>query len=227
MTNLERINLYEYELILTGKRKNYQCSFTGGPTQQLIEFGNIWRCAITKILKWTPEQAVLFLTEDIIRQLKLDKTYRAIDIGKNDFVYDSKRMLQYAFPDKVKYSFTNETIDVYEQILRNDKNITDKKDKLFNKFPKSFFIDRYGEKRASILLNYAVGKYLGHLTSEEKYNFFASKNAMRWLTQMKLNQIIGVMYENPLEYYHEALCYDERDELLYLNERLKSLISDN
>ena len=91
----ERLNIYEYEEVLTGKKQNFICSFKGSRKDNEVEVGNIWRYAITQLLKWTPVEADKYLTMDIVNMLCLDKTFCGIDFDPSyEFMGDFKFVLK-------------------------------------------------------------------------------------------------------------------------------------
>lgn len=210
-------NIYEYEDILMGKKKNFICSFKGTAKENAIEVGNVWRYAITKLLKWTPEDAVNYLTDDIVKQLSLDKTLIGINFNMaNDFTGDYKFVLQYAFPKEIRYSLKEQSIDEYQHVSKIGRWANDKD---FYRFQKKFFTDIDGVDRANIILNYAVSLYLGDMFEAGNYslyNFFDNnRKAMDWLRKKHLDSPIGIIYTTPLDYFHNAIKKSEKNDLYY------------
>ena len=219
------LNIYEYENILMKKTKSFKCSFEGSFQENCIEVGVIWRYAITRLLKWTPQQALKYLSADIVNMLRLDKTFPAINYNpKKDFAQDYRFVLQYAFPGEISFSKTDEAISEYEHIAKIGKWANDKED---YRCPKNFFRDNEGISRASILLNYVISLYLGDMSTDDLYDFFAdTKSAKKWLKEKQLTIPLTVIYTNPLEYLHYSLPADLKDDLLfyahYLNDYFQS-----
>ncbi len=217
----ERTNIYEYEQILMGQRDSFQVSFKGTLAENQVEVGNIWRYAITKLLGWTPEQALKNLNNEIVDSLMLNKTFVGLGFDReHSFISDYRFILQHAFPDEIRYDMYTETIAEYERIAKlgiwkNDKNNY--------KFPKSFFVDENGADRAKILFRYALDTYMGDYTIEEKYKFFADRiKATKWINSRKLGKPYRVMYSTPLDFLHDALPFKDKDMFLYNSLKLKA-----
>lgn len=219
------LNIYEYENILMKKTKSFSCSFKGTFQENCTEVGVIWRYAVTRLLKWTPQQALKYLTADIVNMLRLDKTFPAINYNpKRDYAQDYRFVLQYAFPGIITFNKTDETISEYERFAKIGVWANDKEQ---YRCPKNFFLNNEGIARASILFNYVISLYLGDMTIEELYAFFANtKKSKKWLKEKQLDIPLDVIYTDPLEYLHFSLPADSRDELLfyahYLNNRFLS-----
>ena len=214
----ERVNIFEYENVLMGKAK-FMVSFKDPDNKlgNMIEAGNIWRYAITNLLHWTPQEALLYLNDQIIRALKLNKTYEALGIdSKCTNIPDYRCILQYAFPDEIKYDIKTEAIEGYERIIKAGKwaNNTEK-----SKYPKGFFDGKDGITRSAAILNYAINNFLSYMTTEELYEFFAKKaQAKSWLTEKKMNVALKFTYESPLDYLHYSLPFNKKDNLYYYAE---------
>ncbi len=218
----ERTNIYEYEQLLMGQRNDFQISFKGNAVENRVEVGNIWRYAITKLLGWTPQEALKYLTNEIVDALLLNKTFVGLNYDReHTFIADYRFILQYAFPKEIKYDMYAEAIAEYERVAKLG---IWKNDKSNYKFPKSFFTDENGPERAKILFRYAVNIYLGDTNPDDRYKFFANKSrATRWINAKKLSKPLKVMYESPLEFYHDAIPFREKDEFLYRALLLKDM----
>lgn len=219
----ERLNIYEYEEILLGQKLNFTCSFKGDKHGNETEVGNIWRYAITKLLRWTPNEALKYLNKEIIKNLMLDKTYVGIDFDEsNSFINDYRFVLQYAFPDEIKYDFYQETIDEYENVAKIGAYAGDKKP---HKYQKKFFVDANGYKRARIILNYVIGLYLSDKSVEQLYDFFSGNKAKKWCTEHSLGLPIKLLYQNNiLDYFHES--YDNSCDFYYYNIKIREYLEN-
>ena len=219
----ERLNIYEYEEILLGQKLNFTCSFKGDKHGNEVEVGNIWRYAITKLLKWTPQEAVKYLTKDIIKELYLDKTYVGINFDETkSFINDYRFILQYAFPDEIKYDFYQETITEYEKVAKIGIFANEKKN---HKYQKKFFIDNNGFRRARIILNHVVNLYLSDMSTEELYVFFNSFKAKKWCKDHSLELPIKLLYQNNiLDFFHES--YENNNDFYYYNIKIMNHISN-
>ncbi len=205
--NTEKENIYEYEQILIGNSMRFKSSFRGTKEENLKEAGAIWRYAITELLGWTPKQAEKYLDESVVKMLCLDKTYNGIDIDpKKMYLGGYEFILKYAFPDEIKFNFEAQTIDEYEKVNCIGKYKAYSKEDKDLRYPKKFFTDDNGTRRAAILLNNAINKYLRHMTKEELYDFFGNKSkANKWLREINLAIPVTIMYGTPFEYFHNSL----------------------
>ena len=210
-----RTNIFEYEELLMGQRTRFEASFKGSPTENKKEVGHIWRYAIEELLGWTPEEALKNLDNDMVEALMLHKTFAGLDYEpKKTYVSDYRFILQYAFPESIKYDFVQETLSEYEHVAKLGMWKNDTED---YKYPKNFFGDNNGAARANILLRHVVNTYLGDMSLKEKYVFFADFiGARNWIKKYFLDTPVTTeMYMSPLEYFHRSLPQTERSELLY------------
>jgi len=220
----ECTNIYEYERVLMNQG-NFRVSFKNGENSKgnMIEAGNIWRYAITNLLKWTPEEALLYLNYDIVRSLKLHFTFEALGIDpKTTYIADYRYILQHAFPGEIHYDINVEAVEEYEKMI----NIAKWRNNNINfKYPKGFFDGIEGTQRANIIMNYAVKTFLSFMPLDEQYAFFAdSANARRWLEEKKLDLALKYTYHTPMEYFHESLPLGERDNLFYYTEIINKYV---
>lgn len=205
--------IYEYEQILLGNAVNFVWAFETGPntSQSIKNAAAIWRYAITKILKWTPQDAVNNLTKQIVENLCLDRTLYSVGINqKKTYIIDYRFMLQHAFPDEIHYDVEKEAIAEWERSMHLGKWMNNKEP---HRIPKSFFTANNGRDRANAILRHAVNLFLSSMSAKDMYMFFAnSQNAKRWLTKKLLIKPCTLWYTSPLEYFHEAMDYPERSE---------------
>jgi len=100
----------------------------------------------------------------------------------------------------------------YELIIKIYMEILHKKRK---KYPKGFFDDADGEKRAIILLKTMINEYICPESIEYLYELFANDRAvMPILNKYALKAPLLCIYNSPLDYLHESLG-KQGDESLY------------
>jgi len=213
--------IFEYENILMGKQRNFNCSFSGSAEKRRQAVAEIWQYAVLHILHWTPEMALKNMTVSLMNSLYLDRTLTQID---SPFVRKKPINFRYifsiAFPKQIRFDIFNETIDAYNRVLHVEKYSHMEEQQPYH-FPKYFFTDENGAKRASICLNYAVNRFLGDMPVSERYVFFSdSTNANAFLKQAMIDSVGRHMYDAPLDFYHFSLPEDERDYLLYYSLKL-------
>ncbi len=214
-------NIFEYEQVLLGIRDGFVCSFKGTTSGNQKEVGNIWRYAVTKLLKWTPEQAVKNMTWEIVKLLRLDLTFSGINFNADSsYISDYRFVLQYAFPDQIVFDLKEQSILAYEKaakegIYADDKSVT--------RLPKNFFIDEFGHERAGFILNYLLNKYMiGSMSIREIYDAFANKSYItKWLREKKFESPLRYLYSSPLEFLHYSLPPQQRDEMYYYTKVLE------
>ena len=218
----ESLNIFEYEQILMGQRLNFGCSFKGTYKENCIAVGNVWRYAVTHLLKWTPQEAAKYMTAEIVEMLCLDKTFKAIGFKpKCSYIGDYRFVLQYAFPDEIKFDMRKQAINEYQRVAGIGRWAGEKEE---HRFPKKFFLDNNGIERANIVFNYVISLYLGDMSVPELYQFFSKKReALAWLKDKRLDAPLKLIYNDPIEYLHCSLPYSKRDNLLYYNIRVNDL----
>ena len=213
--------LFEYEDVLMGKRKNFEVAFTNSVEENRKTAGIIWRYAIEKLLHWTPEQALIYLDQKIVNALKLNLTYCRIkyEYSTKKF-FDFRFILQYAFPEVIKYDLEENARSEYERVAKLGKWENDTEQ---YKFHKNYFSGPEGLKRASVVLNYAISIDLADLNTYELYKFFANKRkATLWLSKREIEVNVKSLYKTPLEYLHYSLPPGEADNIYFINEWLRA-----
>lgn len=218
----EYLNIFEYEEVLTGHKKDFLCSFKGNFKENCVEVGNIWRYAILHILKWSAKDAEKYLTDELVDKLYLYKTFVGINFDRgHSYIQDYRFVLQYAFPDEIIYDKKAQAISEYEHVAKIGKWQGNKD---IYKFPKRFFLDADGIERSKILLRYVISLYLSTLSTADLYKFFNDKTmATRWLQRKKLTVPLKLIFATPLEYLHDSLPYYKKDNIIYYNYRIASL----
>lgn len=216
----KKIILYEYEDVLMGKRKGFTVAFTDSVESNRKAAGIIWRYAIENLLGWTVDQALIYLNHDLVKALKLDKTYCEIGYEYNTKkFFDYRYILQYAFPEKINYDVEEDARSEYERINRTGKYEHEKGPQ---KFHKNYFVGPEGVIRAAVVLDCAIKGYLSHLDVYELYRFFgAKKTANEWLKKRNLEVNVKSLYKTPLEYLHYSLPENSQNNIYYINEYLK------
>ena len=224
----QRMLIFDYENLLLGRAQR----FTEGliTDEETLESrrkkaGFIWRYAITYYLKWTPLEAVHYLTADIVEKLMLNRLYKKMEIDPERMIFDDYRfVLQYAFPGEVKYDIGLEAFEVYQRCFRTGRwrNSTEE-----YKLPKKFFYGPEGEQRANAILNNLVSLYLGDKTTEELYDKFSRKpSARKWLREKNLGEPLMQIYDNePLEFFHAAMDETHKDDLFYYAAKIRDNVN--
>ncbi len=207
--------LYEYLNILHGHQRGFKLAMNASAEANKKEAGYVWRYVVSKMLRWTPQEALVYLTPKIIKETMLDRTFPAFGKDLNpEAVYEYSEMLHYAFPGEIRYSLKEETINIYKRTAKVGEFA---KDNAKRRKMKGFFFDTCGVERAKILLNFIVGEYLSDYTIIELYDFFADdKAALSWLKEKKLAEpVLKGLYASPLDYLHKCIKPERRSNFLY------------
>ncbi len=158
----QRAIIFDYENLLLGRTHNFSKGlFDEAKTLESRRrmAGTIWNYAITHYLGWTAQEADTYLTAEIVEKLLLHRVYKRINLDPARVLFGNYRfILQYAFPGEIKYDICEEAIEEYDKVCKIGKwkNNTE-----VHKYPKKFFYGIEGEKRANVLLNYAIAMYMG------------------------------------------------------------------
>ena len=229
--------IYEYQQLLLGKMARFHVAFKnfedGGtdytdvavnksdPMQRAKNFsanakevGYVWKYACENLFNLTPEQAVDFITPELVEKYMLNKTFIGVKSQMPSFMPDYSYFLQFAYPDKIKYDVESQAIEIYKKIQKLEKYANDT-EKIT--FPKGFFTDIYGIQRLMVIFNYAINLYHGDLTTSQKYEFFANEDvARKWLRKKNLYKPLALkMYDTALDYFHDMFQPEKRSEKLY------------
>lgn len=210
--------IYEYEQVLLGNP--YKTIFQGTLLSEKRKVGGvIIRYAIEHLLHWDPNYALTELNKDVEDSLGLRDVYRTmkIDCSENNY-FNRKEVLQYAFPEKIKYSLQEEAINEYKRKMKIDEYQFDTS---AAKFHKNFFKGYEGSERASAILNYAIRNFLGNINTYDLYHFFGNRKcAVKWMEENGIEVDSFPGYDTPLDLLHYSLRGDDVSDLMYLNEYL-------
>lgn len=198
--------LHEYQKLLLGN--SHQVSprlFCLAPA--LAEKGSIEiiRYVVEKILEWTPDQMRYHFTPDIIKHFKLERFINCIQLPpettrEDTFVYAHK-----LYPHIVKLNRRELSILMLNRVMSGK----------LQKFPKGFFDDENGRERAIYCLNHVLSEYEHFKSTEELYETFTGEKGRKIIRKYRLENALRKIFGSPLEYLHESLSSEDRDETLY------------
>lgn len=138
--------------------------------------------------------------------MKLDQMVKYIvfpsDVTKDDTEY----ILYLLYPKYVDYDIKRYTLRIYEKVMNNE-----------GRYPKDYMYGYLGMLRAKICLQYAINQNLLFKSADDLYNFFASKDCIKYLKQNKLYQLYVSFYSTPLEYMHDSMPSSVKNEFLFHN----------
>ena len=199
--------MFEYDLILVGKKNTFSPFFFNYSKEQNKRVAlSVFKYAIEKYLKWSAEEASIYLTYEVVQFMKLDGLLKYIEFPAE---LDSKKDMFYIahllYPNKVKF-------DKKELILRTYKEVLSGK---LYKFPKEYLSGSMGVIRACVCFQYMVNQFLPFNSIEEMYNFFSSTNGIKALKKYRLYAICTDIFDYPIDYLHEALSNNQKNEFFY------------
>lgn len=217
--------IYQYNNILMGKwvQNPFKYIFEGNEKDQKKIAGIIWRYAISCLLGWTPDQALVYMDDEIIKALYLDLTYPYLgfDNGKDTYV-DLREVLQYAYPDEIHFTLEDQAIREYERVSRKKKK-GEKKER----YHKNFFKNYEGAQRFKVIFNYAVSKVMDNPAPVDLFAFFADEEqAKKWLHSNNISKIMTGSFDSTLDICQECFEDEIQGNILYMNEILKGIIRD-
>lgn len=199
--------LNEYEEVLLGNRKkissNYFIFDKKGNERVAL---SVIRYAIENLLGWDVENAIKLFNPNYIAFMKLDQMVKYIafpsDVTKNDTEY----ILYLLYPRQVNYDIMYYTTRIYEKVLKNEA-----------RYPKDYMYGYLGILRAKICLQYSIQKNCIFTSIDELYQFFTSKDCIKYLKKHKLYQLYVSFYATPLEYMHDSLPSRIKNDFLFHN----------
>ena len=197
----------EYEEILIGNRKkissNYFLFDKKGNERVAL---SVIRYAIENLLGCDVHNAIKLFNSNYISFMKLDQMVKYIvfpsDVTKDDTEY----ILYLLYPKYVDYDIKRYTLRIYEKVMNNE-----------GRYPKDYMYGYLGMLRAKICLQYAINQNLLFKSADDLYNFFASKDCIKYLKQNKLYQLYVSFYSTPLEYMHDSMPSSVKNEFLFHN----------
>lgn len=238
---MNRLLIYDYELILLEKKKNFStllfhssitkngnssdfCKQKNTETNQKNAL-TIIRYAIEKILCWTPMEAKEYLNYDILVKLKLCPLLQYLsfppELSKSkDFFY----IAHLVYPNIIKMDERNLCIASFEKMLKTPNSC----------FPKDYFDNTTGLTRAAICLQYAINNYIVPASVKELYELFSKeKQILPILSNYKLSKPCQEFFDKPIDYLDFALPESQKNAFyyhyycflveysLFVNERIK------
>lgn len=215
----KRALILEYEEVLIGKKKQFSSHYFTGNSQRDCEIAvEAFRYFFNSILMWDIETVEKNFSIDLIKKYKLDKylmNYIIFENEPNDrprFVKkelvkaDVQQLLKLMYGKKYKIDLRAMVIETYEDVLNNR----------IQKFPKMFFsAASEGRAKACICLQHAIDLQNTFGSIEDLYSMFADRNILKLLSLWRLKDIAELFYDYPIDYLHEALPDNLKDDDFY------------
>ena len=205
--NEREVLLHEYEQVLLGNKtavSSYYFKFGENPAETYALM--IIKFAVESYLGWDPFTFRDFYSKEISEQLKLEPLMKYIEYPPElDKTVDYFYLSAMIYPEVI--SFSPDTL-----ILKTYKNILEGK---LKKFPKEYLAGSRGMMRAGICLQYMLNNFLSFSTTKDIYEFFSKPEGLKKLKEYRLAPICAEMFDYPIDYLHESLPEDQKDEFYY------------
>lgn len=163
----------------------------------------LFRAAFEDFLGATSDNIKDYLTIDYVEDLKLTPILDYISFPPG---LDKKKDLWYIaclmYPRKYPYDDDKHTIAIYEKVLKDE----------LKRFPKNFFEDYVGRRRATVCLRHMIEKYESFDSIREMYAFFASNEGTKELSKYELKLVWKHVFSSPVAYLHASLGTKQRNE---------------
>ena len=198
-------------------------------TWQSLEFSNVYfspaspnrnheiamrvmKIAIEDFLHWSPEDVQDRASSDMIRIMHLEPVYRYIifppELDKSRDYWFLGHLL---YPDVIGFDLESLTVRVYERLL---SDCAEGPDRLV-KWPKKYFDDSFGRKKAGICLLYMINHFESFYSIEEMYGFFASPEGRSELKRYGLDYPCSKNFSSSVAFLHQSLPSEQRNEFLF------------
>lgn len=205
---LERELKKEYEDILLGRKKNYSNAFFDSNNEEKSQKNAIivLRYVFEDFLHWTPKDIENCISPEIITLMKLDSVIKHITFpGELNPRTDLWYIAHLLYPNIIKFNSKEKTIMIYQNIL----------DKKLYRYPKTFWDGPEGIIRAKACFRYMLQNIMSFHNIEELYAFFANSTGYKAMKTYHLIIPQEMMYDTPLDYLHDSLSQNQRNEFLY------------
>lgn len=201
--------IFEYENVLTeNKAVINPFLFNRGDYENERKALYIIKYAIKTYLRWNPFEVRDHMTHRILKMLKLEPLLRyisfpaVIDITKDrDLFYLAVKL----YPSLIKYNEEDLILRVYKRVLSGD----------LQRFPKQFLVGADGLYRAKLCFHYMLTQYMTFSSVKEMYQFFTTRKGAMELRKYRLAQVSRDLFECNIDFLHESLSENQKDELLY------------
>lgn len=204
---MNRDILYEYDEYLLGNISSFSRHFfnsTDRETEENVLL--IFKYAIEDILQWTPIEARDYLTEDVIKRLKLDKLIKKVKFpGELNPHTDYFYITHLLYPNVVKFNERELILKTYKEVLAG---------KLY-KFPKEYLDGAKGVMRICVCFQYMIAQYLSFSSIKEIYEFFTTPAGSKALKKYRLYPVCIDKFEFQIDFLHQSLPNVQKDEFWY------------
>ncbi len=215
--------IYVYERVLIGQTR-FKTIFDVSLNEKRRIGGVMMRYAYEHLLHWNADYALMYTNKKIEKAFLFNEIYKKMEIERPTGAYfNFKSILQYVFPESMRYDIEDEAIDEYKRVMRLDEYALSPGEKRTPKpkFQKNFFANYDGRVRATTILNYMISRFIGNISTYDLYHTFGDRQrATKFLADNGIKGGNFPGFNTPLELLHEALSEDDRSDVFYINEYL-------
>lgn len=201
--------IYEYQNVLLGKSKASRVPLAVWQNDERYNSDLAERFlreyVVEKMLGWSPYEMYKKFNRSVIRQLHLSPILGKIILPTEAIREDYFVYAHILYPDIIPFDFKSMTILMYNRILSGT----------VKRYPRGFFSDTYGKKRAKLCLRYVLFQKNAFSDSDNLYRQFIGDAGKKLLESHKLTLAYEYQYEDPIDYLHDSLEPGERDDFIY------------
>ena len=200
--------LAEVQEMLLNKCQHYSASFLDRDTGD-INIYEALRYLFEAYLEWTPIQVRDCLTKEIIQLLKMEPLINRVPCPPElDRNRDFEFVAWYLYPETINCTKKDLAIKVYHRLNSGE----------ISRFPKGYFDGTVQAWfRARCAFQCMLIEYLPPFSSiEALYSYFAGPKGREAVRKYKLLVPLRELYDSPLDYLHDSLSTQQKDESLYL-----------
>ena len=198
--------IYDYEQMLIGRYKRvdpWHFKIDNKETRSRKALAVI-QYFIETYFEWTPQMARDHLSPSVLKAWGLGSLLEYIDIPEDIKSLDEIcfYIVHMIYPETIKINKQDIYIAVYKKVL-NSKTLN---------FPKGFFASGSGRSKVCACLKYAIENNLFIDSIDEMYEFFGSRECLKFLRETaKLSSKVKMLFNCPIEAFHQTLPPSQQD----------------
>ena len=201
------IMVYEYTQILCGNQKNYSENYFDESKEQNEEHAvDFLRFVAKSFLRCpTMEAAHNTMTPELMDKMKLGKLIQYINVPK-------------AVPPHYRYQYVIDRVFLREfdtEIWVSNCLCECVRSGAITKFPKYYMEEELGRRRAGTCLRYFLKLDMPGKTIPQMYQYSCKSEFREYLKKQLLLNFCQRTYLAPIDYLHDALSDDQKDETFY------------
>lgn len=209
--------IFEYENVLTeNKAVVNPLLFNRGDYENEKKALFIIRYAVHTYLRWNPYEVRDHMSHKVLSMLKLEPLLKYITFPAVIEIDNDRDLFYLAvklYPNIIRYNEDDLILRVYKRVLNGN----------MQRFPKQFLTGADGLYRAKLCMHYMITQFLTFTSVEDMYRFFSLRKGAITLKQYRLSQVCKDLFEYNIDFLHESLSNNQKDELLYHFYRFKTI----